>query len=77
MVRLVAVESRGAHARVSRCPPKLTERDVDLIRELHEEHGLSYLALARKFEVSKSLVAKVCRYERRVPLLPRADWARR
>jgi ribosome-binding protein aMBF1 (putative translation factor) len=43
----------------------LTDRDVDLIRELHEEHGLSYGVLAGKFEVSKSVIRDICRYRRR------------
>ena len=43
----------------------LTDADVELIRLLHERDGLSYLALAYKFEVPKSTVAAICQYKRR------------
>lgn len=45
---------------------KLLNRDVDLVRELREEHGLSYSELAAKFGVSKSTIRDICRYRRRV-----------
>ena len=44
---------------------KLTDRDVELIRQLHEE-GMTYDTISRKFEVSRSLVGCICRFERRV-----------
>lgn len=44
---------------------RLSDHDVDLIRELHEEHGLSYSVLAEKFDSSKSAIADICRYRRR------------
>ena len=44
---------------------KLTDHDVELIRELHEG-GMAYAEIARKFEVSRSLVGRICRFERRV-----------
>ena len=44
---------------------RLTDHDVDLIRELREEHKLTYEALAEKFECSKSTIRDICRYRRR------------
>ena len=44
---------------------QLTDGEVELIRALHEKHGMSYSTLAEKFEVSVSLVGKICRYQRR------------
>ena len=44
---------------------KLTDRDVELIRQLHDG-GMTYAEIARKFEVSRSLVGCICRFERRV-----------
>lgn len=44
---------------------KLTDRDVELIRQLHDG-GMTYAEIARKFEVSRSLVGRICRFERRV-----------
>lgn len=41
---------------------KLTADDVRLMRELHEEHGLSTRELGEKFEVSKSTAQKACSY---------------
>lgn len=43
----------------------LTDREVDLVRVLHEKHGMSYGKLAEKFEQHKGTIAKICRYERR------------
>ena len=55
------------HKRCGETHPRarLTDHDVDLIRELHEEHGLSYSVLAEKFDSSKSAIADICRYRRR------------
>ncbi|MEY2653441.1 MAG: Bordetella virus [Pseudomonadota bacterium] len=50
---------------------KLTDAEIELIRELREVHGLTYAAIAAKFDeprgvrVSVSYVTKLCRYERR------------
>jgi ribosome-binding protein aMBF1 (putative translation factor) len=43
----------------------LTDGEVELMRHLREVDGLTYDALAAKFEVSKSSVAKICKYQRR------------
>ncbi|MGZ3184381.1 MAG: hypothetical protein ACXU8N_18245 [Telluria sp.] len=43
----------------------LTDGEVELLRRLREVEGWTYAALAAKFEVSKSSVAKVCQYARR------------
>ncbi len=55
------------HKRCGETHPRarLTDHDVDLIRELHEYHGLSYSVLAEKFDSSKSAIADICRYRRR------------
>lgn len=53
------------------CRPKLTDADVELIRDLREENGMSYGAIRKHmtalkgFEVSKQTIAYICRYERR------------
>lgn len=60
----VAVNERGLRVGESHQNSKLTDSEVELIRQLHED-GLSYKKLAEKFEVSKSLIAAICRYERR------------
>ena len=40
---------------------KLTDQEVELIRQLHEG-GMGVTAIARKFEVSKSHVSRITRY---------------
>lgn len=42
----------------------LTDGEVQAMRDLREE-GKTYEWLAEKFEVSKSSVAKICKYQRR------------
>lgn len=43
----------------------LTDAEVERIRVLHEDEGMSYTRLAAIFEVNRGTVAKICRYERR------------
>jgi predicted transcriptional regulator len=43
----------------------LSDHDVELIRDLREEYGLSFGEIAEKFEVAKSTVADICYYRRR------------
>lgn len=43
----------------------LTNGEVELLRHMREVEGLTYAALAAKFEISKSSVAKICQYARR------------
>jgi DNA invertase Pin-like site-specific DNA recombinase len=40
---------------------KLTDNDVRLVRELHDE-GLGYKRIAEKFETSRSTVRDVCKH---------------
>lgn len=47
---------------------KLTNHDVLLVRELRESYGIAYQEIAEKFDVSKSLIVKICRYEKRVSI---------
>lgn len=51
---------------------KLTDADVERIRDLHENDGMTYRALAEKFEVSWHCIGRICRYERRAQTP--ADW---
>ncbi|MGL4668862.1 MAG: hypothetical protein ACRCWR_13150 [Saezia sp.] len=64
--------------RVGKCHQraKLTNDEVELIRQLHEE-GLSYRELSEKFGVNRWHIGRLCRYERRaacaVRVLKRKD----
>ncbi len=42
---------------------RLSDREVELLRILHEREGWPYSLLMAKFEVSKTCVAKLCRYQ--------------
>ncbi len=63
-MRSVPVNEAGL--RIGECHhnAKLTDAEVELIRQMHED-GLTYDQLAEKFEVSKWAIGRICRYERR------------
>ena len=63
----VPVNDRGYRIGQHHHRAGLTDADVELIRILHERDGLSYTALAYKFEVPKSTIAAICQYKRRAP----------
>jgi DNA-binding MarR family transcriptional regulator len=65
MQKTVVVNEAGLRIGEDHPNAKLTNGEVETLRQLHEEDGLSYKALAEKFELSKGAVAKICRYERR------------
>lgn len=43
----------------------LTNDDVEMIRQLREDYGLSYREIADKFEIAVSTVCDICKYRRR------------
>lgn len=51
---------------------KLSDRDVDMIRQLHED-GLGYRAIARKFELSRYTVRDIVKCNRRYATVVRFD----
>ncbi|MDR1368119.1 MAG: hypothetical protein LBJ76_05315 [Candidatus Accumulibacter sp.] len=71
MGRFVKINERGYRIGEDHPNAKLTDGDVERIHSLHEE-GMSYEMLAEKFEVSKSEIGMICRYERRAQTLARA-----
>lgn len=44
---------------------KLTDEQVDQMRELHEEQGIGYRTLAKQFNVSKRTVRDIVQYKTR------------
>lgn len=44
---------------------RLSDHDVELMRRLHEEHGLGYGTLADKFECGASTARDICTYRTR------------
>ncbi|HEX7386257.1 MAG TPA: hypothetical protein VF285_03140 [Castellaniella sp.] len=63
--RLVGVNESGYRVGEDHHGARLTNHEVDMLRVLHEDEGMSYTVLAEKFDVSKSCVADICRYRRR------------
>jgi DNA invertase Pin-like site-specific DNA recombinase len=63
-MRLVAVNEAGLRIGEDHPNSRLTDAEVETIRQLHEA-GMSYKELAEKFEVSKWAIGRICRYERR------------
>lgn len=64
MRKVVAINDRGLRIGEDHQRAKLTNFEVELIRQMHRQ-GLSYRTLAEKFEVSKRTIAAICRFERR------------
>lgn len=44
---------------------KLTDHEVELMRNLHEYHGFGYKRLAVKFDIPRRTVRDICNYRRR------------
>ena len=65
MQKTVAVNEAGLRIGEDHPNAKLTDAEVERIRDLHEFDGMTYKALAEKFEVSKWCIGRICRYERR------------
>ncbi|HDM8192293.1 TPA: hypothetical protein P0E30_003726 [Vibrio harveyi] len=51
---------------VSLVVPVISDNDVDLMRELHEEYEISFAELARKFNISPAHARAICLYEIRL-----------
>lgn len=68
MVRVVAVNERGLRLGEDHQNARLTNCEVDAIRDLYDQ-GLSYRTLAEKFDVSKSTIAMIVRCERRAGIV--------
>lgn len=60
---LVTVNARGRRVGEFHPLAKLTESDVELMRRLHEEENFGYRRLAKMFEVGKTTVRRICKYE--------------
>ncbi len=65
MSKLIAVNELGRRIGEDHQHARLSDEQVERIRDLHEDHGLKYSQLAEMFQVSKSMIAGVCQYRRR------------
>ncbi len=64
MQKTIAVNEAGFRVGEDHQNAKLTNAEVELMRQLNGE-GLDYATLAEKFEISKEAVGRICRFERR------------
>lgn len=64
MRKQVGINERGLRVGEDHQNAKLTDAEVELIRELHAD-GMSYKVLAKKFDVSKSLIRYIVQFKRR------------
>lgn len=65
MRKSVAINESGYAVGEDHHNAKLTNEQIDRIRDLHEDYGLSYRQLAAMYGVSKSSIADICQYRRR------------
>lgn len=63
--RMIGVDENGYRVGESHHNAKLSDAEVDLIRDLHEEGMIGYRALARHFGCSRDTIAAICQYRRR------------
>lgn len=63
--KLVGFNEKGSRVGETHHRARLTDHDVDLIRDLREEYGLTYQEIADKFEISKSTVRDIVKCRRR------------
>lgn len=64
MKRIVAVNERGCRIGEDHQRAKLSNHEVDLMRELRDA-GWSYGKLSEKFEVTKMCAWRICTYQLR------------
>jgi len=64
MKRVVNLNADGLRVGESHQRAKLTDHEVDQVRELHDS-GIGYRRLAKMFEVSKSLVRDIVKCRKR------------
>lgn len=65
MEKMVALNDIGRRIGESHPKSRLTDEQVDRIRDLHEDHDLSYDQLANLYQVHKSTIASICQYRTR------------
>ncbi len=74
MAGIIALTERGHRVGESHGNAKLSDEQVDKMRELREQKGFSYGKLAMLFKTSKFTVRSICTYQRRA--LTAARWKR-
>ena len=66
---IVAVNENGRRIGQTHHRAKATDKEIDLIRELHEEHRWGYGRLSKKFNLSKRTIRDICSYKKRAQFI--------
>ena len=66
VMRTTFVSEYGQYVGRDHHRAKLTDEQVDEIRDLHESGEYGYARLAKKYGVHKSTIRGICRYEERI-----------
>lgn len=67
----VAVDENGQRIGETHHNAKLTDQEVEQIRDLHELAGWTYDELASAYGAPKITIAKICTYQRRANTIAR------
>lgn len=62
---MVAVNENGYRIGPSHHNARLSDETVDKIRDMHEIEKIGYRKIAKILDISRHVIAKICRYERR------------
>ena len=62
---MVGVNEQGYRVGEHHHNARLSNEIVDKIREMHEDEGIGYRRIAKIMGISRHVIAKICRYERR------------
>ncbi len=65
IIKHVAINDRGYRIGEHHHGARLSDAEVEQVRDLHEFAGWSYRDIARAYNASKSCIAEICRYEKR------------
>jgi hypothetical protein len=72
IIKFISTNDRGYRIGESHHNSKLTDKEVEEIRDLHEFGNMPYRFIAREYGVCKTIVAEICRYEKRCQTA--VDW---
>jgi len=61
----VGVNEKGSRVGEDHPRATLTDHDVELMRQMHEEEGIGYKRLAKMFDTSVAQVRNICLYRQR------------
>lgn len=64
-VVIIALNEQGYRIGPTHHNARIPQEIVDQMRDLHEDECIGYRRLAKMFNLSRSVVQKICTYERR------------